>query len=40
VSADKNQVPLRIESKIFVGTIQADLYEHENLKYPLSSRIE
>ena len=40
VSADKNQVPLRIESKIFVGYIQADLYEHENLKYPLSSRIE
>lgn len=40
VSADKNQVPLRIESKIFVGYIQADLYEYENLKYPLSARIE
>lgn len=39
VSADKNQVPLRIESKIFVGRIQADLYNYKNLKYPLDARI-
>ncbi len=40
VSADKNQVPLRIESKIFVGQIQADLYAHKNLKYPLDARMD
>lgn len=40
VSADKNQVPLRIESKIFIGRIQADLYTYKKLKYPLRSRIE
>lgn len=40
VSADKNQVPLRIESKIFVGQIQADLYAYKNLKYPLDARID
>ncbi len=40
VSDDRNQVPLRIESKIFVGKIQADLKSFENLKYPLKARIE
>lgn len=40
VSDDRNQVPLRIESKIFVGKIQADLKGFENLKYPLTSRLE
>lgn len=35
VSADKNQVPIRIESKIFVGSIKVDLIEYENLKFPL-----
>lgn len=40
VSADKNQVPLRIESKIFVGYIQADLYDYKNLKFRLKSRID
>lgn len=40
VSDDRNQVPIRIESKIFVGKIQADLSAYENLKYPLDARIE
>jgi hypothetical protein len=40
VSADKNQVPLRIESKIFIGRIQADLYAYQNLKYSFTSRLE
>ncbi len=40
VSDDRNQLPLRIESKIFVGYIQADLKEYKNLKFPLNSRIE
>jgi len=40
VSKDKNQVPLRIESKIFVGHIRADLIEHRDLKFPLNAKIE
>lgn len=38
VSNDLNQVPIRIESAIFVGRIKADLVEFKNLRYPLSSR--
>jgi hypothetical protein len=38
VSADKNQVPIRIESKIFVGQIQADLYAYQNLKYSFTAK--
>lgn len=37
VSADKNQVPIRIESKIFVGSIKVDLIEYQNLKFPLET---
>lgn len=40
VSDDKNQVPIRIESKIFVGKIQADLSAYNQLKYPFSAKIE
>lgn len=40
VSDDRNQVPIRIESKIFVGKIQADLAAHEKLKYPLTSQLD
>ena len=40
ISADRNQVPLRIESAIFVGYIQADLKDFRNLRYPLKSRID
>lgn len=38
VSDDKNQLPIRVESEIFVGKIQADLVEYQNLKFPLSSK--
>lgn len=40
VSDDRNQVPIRIESDIFVGKIQADLKSHQGLKFPLKARIE
>jgi hypothetical protein len=40
VSADKNQVPIRIESEIFVGSIKVDLVEFRNLTYPLDCKIE
>lgn len=40
VSADKNQVPIRVESEIFVGSIKVDLAEFRNLSYPLSSKID
>ncbi|MGB0430452.1 MAG: DUF3108 domain-containing protein [Bacteroidia bacterium] len=40
VSADENQIPIRIESEIFVGSIKVDLIEYENLKYPLRSKLD
>lgn len=40
VSRDKNQVPVRIESAIFVGYIRADLVHYKNLKYPLYSKLD
>lgn len=40
VSADENQVPIRIESEIFIGSIKVDLVEHANLSYPLKSKQE
>lgn len=37
VSADRNQIPIRIESEIFVGSIKVDLVEYRNLSFPLES---
>ena len=39
VTNDKNHVPIRIESGIFVGSIKVDLIEYANLKYPLTAKI-
>ena len=39
ISDDKNHIPVRVESAIFIGYIQADLIRSQNLKYPLTSRI-
>lgn len=39
ISDDKNHVPIRVETAIFVGYVQADLVSFQNLKYPLTSRI-
>lgn len=40
VTDDANYVPLRIESPILVGSIQADIKEMSFLKYPLTSKIK
>lgn len=40
VTADKNQIPVRIESAIFVGYIQADLIEYDQLRHPLRSKVD
>jgi hypothetical protein len=37
VSDDKNQIPVRIESKVYLGTVRADLVKYSGLKYPFSS---
>lgn len=37
VSDDKNQIPVRIESKVYLGTVRADLVKFSGLKYPFSS---
>ncbi|MBI3143501.1 MAG: DUF3108 domain-containing protein [Bacteroidetes bacterium] len=39
VSADKNQVPIRIESAIFVGSIKVDLVEYRNLRHRFTSQV-
>ncbi len=38
VSADRNRIPLMIESPVSVGSIKAVLKEYKGLKYPLSSQ--
>jgi hypothetical protein len=39
ISDDKNHIPIRVESAIFIGYIKADLIKFDKLKYPLTSRI-
>jgi hypothetical protein len=40
ISDDKNHIPIRVETAIFIGYIKADLISFEKLKYPLTSRIK
>ena len=35
VTDDKNKIPVRIQAKLLVGSIKADLVEFRNIKYPL-----
>jgi len=35
VTDDNNHVPVKIESKLSVGSIKVDLENYQNLKYPL-----
>lgn len=39
VSDDKNQLPLRIESPITVGSVKVDMMGYRNLRHPLKSMI-
>jgi len=40
VSDDENHLPLRVESAIVVGSVTADMMGFQNLRAPLSSRIQ
>ena len=39
VSADKNHIPVKIESGISVGSVTAELISYEGIKHKLSSRV-
>ena len=36
ISNDKNHLLIKVETKIWTGSIKAILVKHKNLKYPLS----
>jgi hypothetical protein len=40
VSDDKNQLPVRIKSAVYLGYVKADLKEFRNLKFPFSAMSE
>lgn len=40
VTDDDNQLPIRIVSEIFVGSIKVDLMEYSNLKFPLKAKVK
>ena len=40
VSNDKNKVPLKIQANLAVGSIECDLENFKNLKYPFLINIE
>ena len=39
VTDDKNKVPVRVESPIVVGSIKADMIKYENLRNPMTSKV-
>lgn len=39
VSEDKNQIPIRVESAVYLGSVRADLISFQGLKFPFSSMI-
>lgn len=40
VSDDHNKIPLLIESPVSIGSIKAVLKRHENLKFPITSKLK
>jgi hypothetical protein len=40
VSDDENHLPLRIESKILIGSIKVDMTGYKNLRYPLGGLVK
>ncbi len=40
VTDDPNRLPIRIESEILVGAIQADLKSYSGLKHPMTARVK
>jgi hypothetical protein len=39
ITDDKNRIPILVKSEIIVGSIKAELFEFNNLKYPLDSKL-
>lgn len=39
ISDDANKLPLRIESKLMIGSLKADLMEWDHLRHPFSARV-
>jgi hypothetical protein len=40
VSEDRNQIPVRIQSKVYLDYVKADLEKYQNLKYPLAALVK
>jgi len=40
VSEDQNQMPVRIESKVYLDYVRADLESYKNLKYPVGCLVK
>lgn len=40
VTDDENHIPIRIETPIIVGSIKVDMFQYENIRYPMTSLIE
>jgi hypothetical protein len=40
VSDDSNQIPVRIESQILIGSIKVDMTSFKNLRYPLGGVVK
>lgn len=39
ISDDHNRIPVRVESGLVIGAIQVDLVKTENLRHPMTSRV-
>jgi hypothetical protein len=37
VSNDKNRVPIRVETELFVGSLRMDIESYQGLKHPLTN---
>ena len=40
ISDDQNRIPLFLESPVIVGRVTARIFQYENLRFPLSSKIK
>jgi hypothetical protein len=40
ISDDANKIPLRIESKLTIGSLKIDLIEYQNLVHPFTARLD
>lgn len=39
ITDDKNRIPILVKSEIIVGSIKGELFEFENLKYPMDAKL-